>query len=59
MVWYIHLLGAIMLTRGLVRLLFVGKTMQFGIPDFCNVQEERGEGGHGVEDHEVCDSNDV
>ena len=32
-------LGARMRTRGLVRPLFVGKTMWFSIPGFCNAEE--------------------
>ena len=50
-------LGARMWTCGLVRPLFVAKTTWFGIPDFCNAEEEWAR--HGVEDHEVCDGNDV
>ena len=50
-------LTAGMRTRGLVRPLFVAKTTWFGIPDFCNVEEEWV--GHGVNDHEVRNSNDV
>ena len=46
-----------MRTRGLVRPLFVAKTTWFGIPDFCNAEEEWV--GHGVNDHEVCNGNDV
>ena len=50
-------LGASMQTSGLVSPLFVVKTMWFGIPDFCHAEEEWV--GHGVEDHEVGDGNDV
>ena len=50
-------LGVGMLSRGLVRLLFVAKTTWFGTPDFCNMEEEWV--GHGVKDHEVRDGNDV
>ena len=46
-----------MQTSGLVSPLFVVKTMWFGIPDFCHAEEEWV--GHGVEDHEVGDGNDV
>ena len=46
-----------MRTRGLVRPLFVAKTTWFGIPDFCNAEEEWV--GHGVNYHEVCNDNDV
>ena len=49
--------GARMWRHGLVRPLFVVKTMWFGIPDFCNVEEEWV--GHSVKDHEVRDGNDV
>ena len=44
-------------TRGLVRQLFLAKTTWFSIPDVCNVEEEWV--GHGVNDHEVCNDNDV
>ena len=44
-------------TRGFIRPLFVAKTTWFGIPDFCNVEEEWVE--HGVNDHEVRNGNDV
>ena len=44
-----------MWTRGLVRPLFVAQTTWFGIPDFCNTEEEWVR--HGVEDHEVRDGN--
>ena len=50
-------LGMRMWARCLVRPLFVVKTTWFGIPNFCNVEEEWV--GHGVEEHEVHDSNDV
>ena len=50
-------LGAGMWTRGLVRPIFVVKTTWFGIPDFSNAEEEWV--GHGVEDQEVRDGNDV
>ena len=49
--------GARMRTSGLVRLLFVAKFTWFGIPDFCNAEEEWGR--HSVEDHEVSDASDV
>ena len=49
--------GARMWRHGLVRPLFVVKTMWFGIPNFCNVEEEWV--GHSVKDHEVRDGNDV
>ena len=49
--------GARMWRHSLVRPLFVVKTMWFGIPDFCNVEEEWV--GHSVKDHEVRDGNDV
>ena len=45
-------------TRGLVRPLFVAKTMLFGIADVCNAEEEEWV-GHGAEDHEVRDNDDV
>ena len=51
-------LGGRSLTRGLVRPPFVAKTTWFGIPDFCNAEEEEW-GRHSVEDHEVSDGNDV
>ena len=44
-------------TRGIVRLLFVAKTTWFGIPNFCDVEEEWME--LGVEDHEVRDDKNV
>ena len=44
-------------TRGIVRLLFVAKTTWFGIPNFCDVEEEWME--LGVEDHEVRDGKNV
>ena len=50
-------LSAGMPTRGFIRPLFVAKTTWFGIPDFCNVEEEWVE--HGVNDHEVRNGNDV
>ena len=50
-------LSAGMPTRALVRPLFVAKTTWFGIPDFCNAEEEWE--GHGVKYHEVCNGNDV
>ena len=50
-------LGARMQTRGLVCLLFLGQTTWFGIPNFCNGKGELV--GHGVEDHDVHDNNDV
>ena len=50
-------LGVRMWTGGLVRPLFVAKTTGFGTPNFCNAVKEWVQ--HGVEDHEVCDSNDV
>ena len=50
-------LGAGMRTSGFVLPLFVAKTTYFGIPNFCNVEEKWV--GHGVEDHEVRDDNDV
>ena len=46
-------LGARMCTHSLVPPLFEVKPKWFGIPNFCNVEEEWE--GHG----EVCDSNDV
>ena len=46
-----------MRTRDLLRPLSVAKTMWFGILDFYNVKQESV--GHGVEDHEVRDGNDV
>ena len=46
-----------MRARGLVRPLFVAKTTWFGIPDFCNAEEEWM--GHSVKDHEVYNGNDV
>ena len=46
-----------MWTGGLVRPLFVAKTTWFGTPNFCNAVKEWVQ--HGVEDHEVRDSNDV
>ena len=46
-----------MRTSGLVRLLFVAKFTWFGIPDFCNAEEEWVR--HSVEDHEVSDGNDI
>ena len=46
-----------MRTRGLVRLLFVAKTTWFGIHDFCNAEKEWV--GHGVNDHEVPNDNDI
>ena len=57
--WFVAFisLGARMRTRGLVRRLFVAQTQRFGILDFCNAKGEWVE--HGVEDHEVRDSNDV
>ena len=55
--WPCGLVYAIVLarmwTRGLVRPLFVAKTTWFGIPNFCDVEEEWVE--LGVEDHEVRD----
>ena len=48
-------LSARMWTRGLVHPLFVGQTTW--IPNFCNKKEKLL--GHGVEDHDVCDGNDV
>ena len=50
-------LGVRMRTRGLVRPLFVAKTMWFRIPDFCNTEEECV--GHGVKYHKVRDDNDA
>ena len=50
-------LGTRMRTRGSAYPLFVAKTTWFGIPDFCNAEEEWV--GHGVKDHEVHDGNDV
>ena len=50
-------LGAGMWTRGLVRPVFVVKTTWFGKPDYSNLEEEWM--GHGVEDQEVRDGNDV
>ena len=35
----------------------LAKTTWFGIPDFCNVEEEWME--HGVNDHEVRNGNDI
>ena len=58
--WPCGLVHAVVLgtrTRGLVRPLFVAKTTWFGIPDFCNAEEEWA--GHGVNYHEVCNGNDV
>ena len=49
--------GARTRASGLVRPLFVGKTMWFGIPDFCKVEGKWV--GHGVKDHEVRGGNDV
>ena len=46
-----------MWTSGLVHPLFVAQTTWFGIPNFCNVKGEWV--GHGVEDHEVRESNGV
>ena len=46
-----------MWTRGLVRPLFVAKTTLFGIPDFCDAEEEWIK--HGAEDHEVRGGKDV
>ena len=40
-----------MWTRGVVRPLFMTKTTWFGIPNFCNAEEEWV--GHGVKHHEV------
>ena len=37
--------------------LFVAKMTWFGIPNFCNAEEEWVR--HGVKDHKVHDSNDV
>ena len=48
-------LGARMWTRGLVDPLFVGQTTW--IPNFCIKKEKLL--GHDVEDHDVCDGNDV
>ena len=50
-------LGARMWTRGLVCPLFLGQTIWFGTPNFCNGKGELV--GHGFEDHDVHDSNDV
>ena len=59
--WPCSLVYAVVLarmwTRGLVCPLFVTKTMWFGIPYFCDAEEEWVE--HGVEDHEVCNSKDI
>ena len=48
-------LGARMWTRSLVHPLFVGQTTW--MPNFCNKKEKLL--GHGVEDHDECDGNDV
>ena len=48
-------LGARMWTHGLVHPLFVGQTTW--ISNFCDKKEKLL--GHGVEDHDVCDGNDV
>ena len=50
-------LSAGMRTHGLVRPLLVAKTVWFGISDFCNAEEEWV--GHGVNNHEVRNGNDV
>ena len=50
-------LSAGLRTRGLVLPLFVAKTTWFGIPDFCNAKEEWV--GHGVNNQDVCNGNDV
>ena len=42
---------------GLVYPLSVAQTMWFGMPNFCSTKEEWVE--HGIEDHEVDDSNNV
>ena len=49
-------LGAGMWTLGLVRPLFVAKATWFGVPDFCNVEEEWV--GHSAKDHQVRNGND-
>ena len=56
--WFgITIVLARMWTHGLVCPLFVAKTTWFGIPDFCDAEEESVE--HGVEDHEVRDGKNV
>ena len=57
MVWYMQLSWRGKPTCGLVRPLFVVKTTWFGIPDFCDAEEEWV--GYGVKDHEVRNRNDV
>ena len=51
MVWYMQLSSRGNVDTCLVRPLFMTKTTWFGIPNFCNAEEEWV--GHGVKHHEV------